>query len=243
MNSQDDIGLRQSLELLKANGAAPKTMFDIGVATGTTGFYRTFETVRFVLIDPAAESEPFMRAICAEFPGAIYEVVAAGAAPGSASFGVDNGLSGSSFFRKGGDRRMVPVVTLDSLVEKHRLEPPFLLKLDVQGYELEVLKGFAANLARAEAIVAETTFWADRKADGRAIFHELIAFMAARDFVLYDIAGLVRRPRDGALAGADLVFVPATSRLREHRTSRTPEQQAERDAAKAAKLRGFKLRL
>jgi FkbM family methyltransferase len=235
--------LKKSFDLLKANGFAPRTLFDIGVATGTTGFYQTFEDVKYVLVDPLAESEPFMRDICQRFPGAIYELAAAGAAPGEASFGVEPGLSGSSFFRKDGDKRTVPMITLDDLVEKHALEAPFLVKLDVQGYELEVLRGFERHIAKAEVIVSETGFWSDRKKSGPAPFHELVAFMAARDFMLYDIAGLARRPRDGALAEADLVFVRRDSKLREHASYRTPEQVAERQREKAAKFASQKARI
>lgn len=243
MVKAEEFGLKKSFELLKANGLRPRTLFDIGVATGTPGFYQTFEDVRYVLVDPLEEAEPFMRDICGRFPGAVYELAAAGAAMGEANFGVEPGLSGSSFFRKDGQKRTVPVVTLDSLVDKYQLEPPFLVKIDVQGYELEVMRGLEQHLASVEAIVTETGFWSDRKANGAVPFHELVAFMAERNFVFYDIAGLARRPRDGALAEADLVFVRKDSKLREHSSYRTPEQIAERQKEKAAKFASQKARL
>lgn len=244
MSENQTLSLQVSFERLKRNGLQPKTMFDIGVATGTPGFYQVFDDVRYVLVDPLTESEPFMQKICAQFPGAVYELAGAGAAPGEAEFAVDPGFSGSSFY--GGkklERRTVPIVTLDGLVEKHKLEPPFIVKLDVQGYELEVLRGFTANLKHTEAIVAETNFWADRKGRGMPQHHELIAFMAANGFMVYDIAKLARRQRDGALAEADYVFVRADSLLREHASSRTPEQIAERQAQKLAKFAAEKARL
>jgi FkbM family methyltransferase len=236
-----EFSLKASLELLKANGCQPKTLFDIGVATGTTGFYGVFPDVRYLLVDPLVEAEPFMREICDRYPG-VYEVAAAGAASGEATFNVDPGLSGSSFFRKDGQPRTVSVVTLDELVEKHRLEPPFVVKLDVQGFEAEVLHGFERGLANTEAVISEASFWGDRKGGGRAVFHDLVAFMADHGFVVYDVAGLVRRPRDGALAEADFVFVRREGHLRRHAGYHAPEHYHERQAAKAAKFAAGKAR-
>src|SRR3712207_7184706 len=45
------------------------------------------------------------------------------------------------------------VVTLDSLVEDLKLKPPFLLKVDVQGAELDVLSGFEGHFPGAEFIL------------------------------------------------------------------------------------------
>ena len=237
MTHAGDFSLKASLDLLKANGLRPRTVFDVGVASGTPGLYQTFDDVRYVLVDPLVESELFMRDICARFSGAVYELAAAGAAAGQADFGIDPGLSGSSFFRGGAtERRPVPVITLSSLVEKYDLDAPFLLKLDVQGFEIQVLRGFEGHLRQTDAIVAETNFWADRKGKGAPTHHELIAYMAEHGFMVYDIAGVARRPRDGALAEADFVFVRADSPLRAHATSRTPEQLAERMKQKAAKF-------
>jgi hypothetical protein len=40
----------------------------------------------------------------------------------------------------------------------------------------------------------------------RPIFHEVVAFMAERDYFVYDIAGFIRRPYDGAVGLMDLCF-------------------------------------
>lgn len=43
---------------------------------------------------------------------------------------------------------------------------------------------------------------------------EVIAWLAERDWVIYDICGLTRRPLDRALWHADLIFVSQNSPLR-----------------------------
>jgi FkbM family methyltransferase len=239
------ISMKESLVRLRSNGFVPTTVFDIGVATGTPGLYSIFENVRYVLVDPLTESEPFMAKICERFPNSFYRVAAAGAAQGEAPFVVEPGLSGSSFLMKGGTLpvRNVPVVTLDSLVDEHDLKGPFLVKLDVQGFELEVLRGLVRHLDKTEIVIAETSLWADRKRSGAPTTAELIAFMSDRGFVLYDIAGIAYRPRDGAIAEMDLLFCRADSSLRAHASYRTPEQKAERLAQKKAKFERAEPRL
>jgi FkbM family methyltransferase len=217
--------LRLSLERLKAAGLEPRTIFDVGVATGTAGLYDVFEDVRYVLIEPLAESAPFMRKVLQAHPGSVAVSAAAGRAMGEASLTVTPNLSGSSFLVKTGDaeRRTVPMVTLDHVAAEHAPPAPYLLKLDVQGYELEALAGGEAVLKDACAVVAEVSLWADRKRRGIAEFAELVGWMRERGFVLYDIAQIVRRDVDAAITEMDLVFLPSDSPLRQQTTYKLPE--------------------
>lgn len=56
-------------------------------------------------------------------------------------------------YTKGGWEQQVPVETLDSW--QSLIEEPALLKIDTQGYELEVLKGARKSLKFFEAVVLE----------------------------------------------------------------------------------------
>jgi len=49
----------------------------------------------------------------------------------------------------------VPVVRLDASLSKETLAPPVLLKLDLQGYEIEALKGATGILPRLDYILLE----------------------------------------------------------------------------------------
>jgi FkbM family methyltransferase len=222
-----ELSLRASLERMRDIGFSPRTVFDVGVATGTTGLYKVFQGVRYLLVDPLAESEPFMKEICARVRGAAYVLAAAGAEAGELEIAVHPGLSGSGALLKGEyPRRRVPMVTLDQLIDEHALEGPFLLKIDVQGVELQVMEGLQRHADKAEVVVLEASLWADRKKAG-APFAEIVAYMDRRDFVLYDIAGIGYRPRDGAIAEMDLVFCRRHSELRKFKSYRAPEQEPE----------------
>jgi FkbM family methyltransferase len=228
MPAMPEISLRTSLERMRQIGFAPATVFDIGVATGTSGLYKVFGDVAYVLVDPLAESEPFMKEICGRVRRGVYKVAAAAARPGEASIAVHPGLSGSGALLKGDyPRRKVPAVTLDQLVDEFALDGPFLVKIDVQGSELEVLKGLERHADKAEVVVCEASLWADRKKWGAPSFADMVAYMAARGFVLYDLANIAYRPRDGAIAEMDLVFCRQGSELRRFKSYRSSEQQGE----------------
>jgi len=218
-----------SLVRIRDLGLAPRTIFDVGVATGTNGLYDVFPDARYVLIEPLQESLPFMQALVAQHPGSILVNAAAGRETGTADLVVNAGLSGSSFMLNpaAGEVRSVPVVTIDGVIEAHGLEPPFLIKLDVQGYELEVLAGAERALQDTIALIAETSLWADRKGKGMPTTLQLMTWLQKRGFVLYDIAQVVRRKLDEAITEMDLVFCPAKSPLRAIKTYKTPEQQAQ----------------
>lgn len=105
-----------------------------------------------------------------------------------------------------------PMRRLDKLVSDNHLESPDFLKLDVQGYELEVLRGAECTLRNASAILIELNFLDIHK--GVPLASEVIAWLDERGWAAYDICGLTRRPLDDALWQADLVFVPRDSPLR-----------------------------
>ncbi len=218
---------RQSLKRIRKLGIAPKTVIDVGFATGTKGLYGVFPDVRYVIVEPLQESLPFMQEQADAYPGSIVVSAAAGSEPGEAEFVVDPSLSGSSFLlkRKFGEIRKVPVVTIDGLVAEHALEGPFVIKLDVQGYELQVLAGAEQAIKSTAVVIAEASLWADKKREGMTRFIDLLNWFNERGLVLYDIAQIIRRPRDEAIAELDLVFCPADSRLREYVRYKTEEER------------------
>jgi FkbM family methyltransferase len=216
----------QSLLRVRELGLRPRTVIDVGVATGTNGLYDVFTDARYVLIEPLEESRPFMRQIVEQHPGSIAIHAAAGRTPGEAEFVVHPGLSGSSFLlsRKFGEVRTVPIVTIDGVVKEHGLEGPFILKLDVQGFELEVLEGATETLGQSDLVITEASLWADVKAKAMPRLIDLISWFDQRGFVVYDIAQIIRRKLDDAIAELDLVFCRADSPLRAMKNYKTREQ-------------------
>jgi hypothetical protein len=102
--------------------------------------------------------------------------------------------------------------TIDDVVSSSNMQIPTFLKLDVQGYEYEVLNGAKKTLQGVEVILAEVNLLDLYK--GAHLLDELIAFLRNNGFVAFDICGFHRRPLDAALWQADFIFVPIGSPLR-----------------------------
>jgi FkbM family methyltransferase len=106
--------------------------------------------------------------------------------------------------------------TLDTVIEKNNYPLPDFIKLDVQGHELEVLKGAEKCIAHSEVCLLEVTFL--NLNNGDPLILEVLNFMDARDFQAYDISQFMRRPLDKALYQADIFFVKKHSPLLKART-------------------------
>ena len=78
-----------------------------------------------------------------------------------------------------------------------------LIKLDVQGFELAVLRGAGRCLDNASAVLAEVCF--REYYEGQCLFHDITAFLAERDFRLYALGH--RTALDRPLTHTDALFV------------------------------------
>jgi FkbM family methyltransferase len=94
----------------------------------------------------------------------------------------------------------IPVTTLDVLTAK--MDRVSLVKLDVQGYELEVLKGGIRTLAKCDAVMMEVTFYSHYEGDSS--FGVLHQFMAQNGFTLWNLSEPFRV--GGAAMWCDAVY-------------------------------------
>ncbi len=117
-----------------------------------------------------------------------------------------------------GEKIKVPAATLDALSRRFALKPPFILKLDVQGLEVQVLKGANEVLTQTEAVICEA---------GIHEFHAIDRCLVERGFVLYDAIAPLRHA-DGTLLQFYPVYIPQG--LRETVTPANP-WEAERQEA------------
>ena len=83
------------------------------------------------------------------------------------------------------------------------LKPPALLKIDVQGFELEVLKGSADCLELFDAVYVEASFV--QLYNGQPFASDIIDFLHQRQFKLRGIYNLAHMS-DGRAVQADFLF-------------------------------------
>jgi FkbM family methyltransferase len=111
----------------------------------------------------------------------------------------------------------VPITTLDQALGSRALAKPILLKLDVQGFELEVLKGAQATLLQIDDLYVEVAF--QSLAPRHPTAHEIILWLNERGF---EVAGVYNPVSAGTVNfGADIHF----------RRTGSPVSNAERTTA------------
>lgn len=110
---------------------------------------------------------------------------------------------------------------LDDVVTRHLgRECCDLIKADVQGAEIEVLRGGLQTLRNARVVLLEVSVL--RYNEGAPLFSELVAFMAGLGFELLEVADHLRTadgpgaPGGGRLLQLDLLFAPRASTFLEY---------------------------
>ncbi len=97
----------------------------------------------------------------------------------------------------------VQIERLDDWMSGHNMPNPDLIKLDVQGFELEVLRGAEQCLKHTKAVLLEASF--ESLYEGQCRFDELVAWLADAGFYVraFGRGLLPGRP----LIQADVLFV------------------------------------
>jgi len=178
---------------------APQTIFDVGVAKGTPWLYDAFPDAYFVLVEPVQENIPHMRRILRRVSGT-YVLAAAGSEQGTATINIEPERKGMTSLLERTvetasgehlEHRQVPVVTLDSVTRGQGATPPFGLKIDTEGFELEVVHGAREMLTMTEFVIAETSTGDGRFVDGYCA-DDLIEEMWVQGFFVADVLRTTR---------------------------------------------------
>lgn len=201
-----------SLLLAKKLGFEPKTVIDVGAALGTFNLYETFPNSRHLLIEPIAENEPYLAKICRKLKSAEYIIAAATKTAGVFTLNVSPDMVHSSISENRATDssnpyvRKIPAVTLDGICKERNLPGPYLIKVDVDGQEVDVLAGATEILQQTEYVIVEVTLFGQ--------MYDVITFMKSQGFAAYDIVDLGYRPGDTALWQVDMAFVKESGLFR-----------------------------
>ncbi len=208
----DKLTHKNALARLRSLGFVPAVIYDIGAYRGgwTRAATVVFPAAQFVLFEAnrdhagdlaASGHKHFIAALSRADGGArAFHVPRAGDVTG-ASLYVENT---SHYAEPNLQVREVATMRLDTLVAREKLPAPDLVKIDVQGAELEVLAGASATLAGASVLVVEVSLVDyNRRAP---LMAEVIAAVDAIGFKCADVAELHRTPTNFVLQ-LDLVFV------------------------------------
>ncbi len=215
-------------EDVRARGFQPRFILDVGANRGdwTEMMLGLFPDARYLLLEPQHEMAGALNGLARRHPNVQWIECGAGPEEGELVLHVSDDLNGSTFVSDGvsvttgsgaaGRRqRRVPVRRIDNVVAEvggGEGAIPDLVKLDIQGFELEALRGAERLFGHTELFILEASLF--RFKPGTPLLHEVIAFMAERGYVVYDVADYIRRHHDGALGQLDLVFARERGMLR-----------------------------
>jgi len=208
---------------LKSRGLNCTHIMDVGA--NTTSWSRIaknhFPEATFSLIEPQIEMEDRLKQFVQNHPGDNYYLVGVGSKKETLVLTIYDDYAGSSFLpneddklKEKGKQREVEISTMDAIVAENNLEIPQLVKLDIQGFELEALRGATSYFGKTEVFILEVSLFAFGSGDKMPEFPEVIRFMEDRGYVPYDFPGFLRRPYDGALGQCDVCFVQEKGFLR-----------------------------
>ena len=199
---------------LAEKGFKPAEIIDVGAYQGdwTRLARRAFPDVPVLMVEAQQSKRPFLEYVCGELGGVRYVQALLGREPGKAVSFYEM-ETGSSIFPENSDVPRVETslitTTLDEVAGP--VAAPALLKIDVQGAELEVLEGGQKVLAACEVVQLEVALLPYNEGAPRML--DVLSYMAERDFAPFDISGL-SRPNRVDLAQIDMLFARSSSPLR-----------------------------
>lgn len=206
-----------ALKRLSRQGFSPSLIFDVGAYRGD--FARICKTIwptaRVACFEPQQSILPELRRYALETPQTeVFDYLLGAEEKTEVTF-YEAETASSVLLEKNGPihpTTKYKMRTVQSVIESNTNRAPDLLKLDVQGFELEVLKGTYKYLEEIRVILIELNFLDLH--EQVPLMAEVTAWLAERGWVAFDICGLTRRPLDDALWQADFLFVPEQSILR-----------------------------
>ena len=197
---------------LKELGWNPQRCIDVGAYNGewTRMFISIFPDAKVLMIEAQeGKKEILKNAISAIKKNNLeFEICLVGANDGKEVSFIEMG-TGSSVYEESSYYKRTKtnkkLIRLDTLLENY---PDFIasnaLKIDTQGYELEVLKGCPLLLKNLEVVLLEVSLVEINKRT--PLFSEVVSFMACSGFKLFDFCSQIRR-KDGVLWQTDLMWI------------------------------------
>lgn len=207
---------------LKAIGFRPKTAVDIGAYEGewTLALKRSFPETRVLMIEAQSDTIPALKAITDSFADATYRTCLVGdrmddVVPFHVMDTPYGTSTGSSIYpeqtRFSRNVVKLEMKTLDRILAGSDMAAPDLLKIDVQGAELDVLKGAVNALKTVEFIHMELSTLQYNA--GAPLIADVLPHLEMSGFVLFDILDEHRGPNQ-MLLQLDALFVRKGSAFR-----------------------------
>jgi FkbM family methyltransferase len=194
------------LALLAKNNLSVSHILDVGVRHGTHSLYKAFPDAFFILYDPQEGGESLLRVKPVKYS---FANIALGQQPGVLAI---NEMGAKTTFKERTPLTEKPiqkkydvvVSTLDAVINS--LDCSLIgIKIDTEGYELEVVKGLNQFVHKVAFIEAEVSL--KKRFTDSYRFSELVSELDAKGFV---VAGCLNHGYGRMPRLLDLIFVNKT---------------------------------
>jgi FkbM family methyltransferase len=216
---------RYNLRRLKQRGIS--TILDIGANRGQFFLVmkQHFPNARVYCFEPLAEPFGELKSRVGQYAGSAAFNCALGTVNGNITFYRNEFSAASSPLPMSSENKRliadiglhpealqetpieVRCARLDDVCAAEQIEvgPNTLIKLDVQGYEDEVIRGGGATFGKAGMVVTEVSFF--EAYDGQVLFDGVYALLRDLGFAFHGFIDEQRSPVDDALWQADALFI------------------------------------
>lgn len=217
---QDANSQAHALLQLQARGFAARGVLDIGAYHGEFAMIarQVFPHASVLMVEPQAQKQEYLHAVANQLGGDCHLrncLLGDGTRSWCEFQQLDTpfGSTGSSIYPEASDfprtTLTLPMRTVDDLLAELPGRRFDLMKIDVQGAELDVLRGARVMLPDVEVIVAELSLHVVNR--GSPLLAEAVAAVDGLGFAMYDLLTLPRT--DGLLQQVDAIFVRRDSAL------------------------------
>lgn len=206
-----------SLERLNSLSFKPQQIIDVGAYEGewTKSCMQVFPGASYIMFEAMQQKRSKLKEISEANSNVTFEIALLAQADNKELYFTELETASSVLEEvvNKQNRTKRKSITLNTVLKHKGISKVDLIKLDVQGYEAEVLKGFNEYLPTTEVIISEVSLLDLH--ERVPLIRDMINYMYEYNFVVYDICSVsTRRPLDKALWQTDLLFVKESSRFR-----------------------------
>jgi len=194
-----------SLEVLKEKGLDVSTVIDIGVHRHTPELIKAFPDKPHLLFEPVTEYYEDIKTNYAAINYTLFPIALSSESSEGflRTFDISGlgSVSHSSISTEGGEgTRPIHIAALDDVLKARNDDTPYLIKLDVDGAEMQILRGAIAALQKTDCVIIECPVSIDTN-----MFFDRANFIREHGFVLWDIVDFCYYKNQ--LSQVDLVFI------------------------------------
>lgn len=204
---------------LVRQGIKPATVIDIGANIGqfAVASAKLFDALKIYSFEPLPQCSSDLQRHVSKLGNVKVFAVALGEQHGEAAFHINQHAHSSSILPLSQAHKdsfpeanevgtvMVPLARLDEVLIESDIIRPSLLKLDVQGYEVNVLRGAEKLLPSIDFVILEASF--KPLYEGERLFLEIVDIMADYGFEFRRPVGWLAEPKSGEILQMDALFV------------------------------------